>query len=45
MDLPSVDLIENRHHDKGVEDHGEVHGGRCSDARALPVVYVEQDVT
>ena len=45
MDLPGVDLVKDGHHHEGVEDHGEVNGGRGRDASAFAVVYVEHDVT
>ena len=45
VDLPGVDLVKDGHHHEGVEDHGEVNGGRGRDASALAVVYVEHDVT
>ena len=41
VDLSGVDLVKDGHHDEGVEDHGEVNGGRGGDARAFPVINVE----
>ncbi len=45
VDLPGVDLVEERHHDERVEDHREVHRRRRVHVRVLPVVDVQDDVT
>ena len=38
MDLASVDLVEKRHQDERVEDHGKVLRGRVVDAGPPPAV-------
>ncbi len=45
VDLPRVDLVENRHHNEGVEHHREVDRRRCRDARPFAVVNVEKNVS
>ncbi|MPC91499.1 hypothetical protein E2C01_086540 [Portunus trituberculatus] len=44
VDLPGVDLIEERHHHEGVEDEGEVLRRRLPALPVQPVVYVQHDV-
>lgn len=42
MDFPGVDLIEQCHHDKCVEDDGEVLGGRRVEGSVEAAVDAEQ---
>ena len=41
MDLSGVDLVEKGHHDEGVEDHGEVLGGRVVEVGVATVVELK----
>ena len=41
VDLAGVDLVEDLHHDEGVEDDGVVFGRRRVEGRAAPAVDVE----
>ena len=41
MNLPGVDLVEEGHHDEGVEDHGEVLGGRVVEVGVATVVELK----
>jgi len=41
VDLSGVDLVEDGHHDEGVEDHGEVDRRRSVDRSTFAVVDVE----
>ena len=41
VDLARVDLVEERHHDERVEDHGEVLRGRVVEVRLAPVIDLE----
>ena len=45
MNLASVDLVEQGHHDERVEDYCEVLGGRGVQARLSAAVYVKHQVT
>ena len=45
MDLASIDLIEQRHHDKRVENNCEVLGGRRVHRPLAATVDVEYQVT
>ena len=45
VDLPGIDLVEQRHHDERVEYHGEMLRWRCVEAGALAVVDVEDYMT
>lgn len=42
VDLPSVDLVEEGHHDEGVEDDGEVLGGWGVELGVAPAVDAEE---
>ena len=44
VNLSGVDLIEDGHHDEGVEDHREVDRRRCVDGGPLAVVNVQQNI-
>lgn len=44
VDLAGVDLIEELHHDEGVEDDGVVLGRRRVQGRVPPAVDVEEKV-
>lgn len=41
MDFAWIDLIEQRHQHKGVEDDGEMLGGRCA-VRSVPGILLLQ---
>ena len=45
MNLAGVDLIEERHHDEGVEDDGEVLGRRGVELGFSARVNVQQCIT
>ena len=44
VNLSSVNLVEDGHHDERVEDHSEVNGRRGGDARSFAVVNVEKKI-
>ena len=41
VDLASVDLIEQRHHDEWVEDHGEMNRGWRLNIRPFTIIEIE----
>lgn len=45
MDLASVDLVEQSHHDERVENHGKMNRRGCGQVGIFPIIEVENDVT
>lgn len=41
MDLAGIDLVEELHHDEGVEDDGVVLRGGCVQGGVPPAVYIK----
>jgi len=45
MNLPGVNFIEKGHHDKSVEDHCKVNGGRSCDACTFAIINVKEQIS